>query len=60
MSELKNIPNLISGLEEELEWFRKQQNPMNAREHRVTRILLTLAKSIQELAQSAAPEEGEK
>lgn len=43
------INNLVTMLEEELEWFRLHNSPDNAGAHKRTRIMLTLAKSIQEL-----------
>jgi hypothetical protein len=48
----KEIDNLIEMLEEDLEWAREQMtpaNPNNVKEHKRIRIMLTLAKSIQEL-----------
>lgn len=50
--ELDNIDNLIEGLESELEWLRQRGNPMDAHDHKIARIHLTLAQSIKELRES--------
>lgn len=46
---MNELENMIVMLEEELEMFRRRANPNDNYEHKIHRMLYTLAKSIQEL-----------
>ena len=50
------LSNMIEMLEEQLEWFRRRENPKDNLDHKYHRMFLTLAKAIHQLRQELTKE----